>query len=62
MEWDFTREDVESGKAGYSVLEFKEDLFEEIHANLKEFHGDEQTLQFFSNHNAFHLPGFWEVY
>ena len=47
MEWVFTPEDVRSGKAGYSVLDFKEDLLEEIHANLEEFHGDEQTKQFY---------------
>ena len=48
MEWGFTPEDVESGKADYSVLEFKEDLLEEVHANLKEIRGDEQTKKFYS--------------
>ena len=48
MEWDFTPEDVRSGKAGYSVLEFKEDLIGEIHAILEEFHGDEHAQKFYS--------------
>ena len=48
MEWDFTPEDVKSGKADYSVLEFKEDLLEEVHANLEEIRGDEQTKKFYS--------------
>jgi hypothetical protein len=48
MEWGFTPEDVESGKADYSVLEFKENLLEEIHATLEEFRGDEQTKKFYS--------------
>jgi len=48
MEWDCTPEDVRSGKADYSVLEFKEDLLEEIHANLEALQGDEQTRKFFS--------------
>jgi hypothetical protein len=48
MEWDFTPEDVRSGKADYSVAEFKEDLLEEINENLAEFKGNEQKKQFFS--------------
>jgi hypothetical protein len=48
MEWDFTPEDVRSGKANYSILEFKEDLIKEIHATLEEFRGDEQTKKFYS--------------
>jgi hypothetical protein len=48
MEWDFTPEDVRSGKVDYSVLEFKEELLEETHANLEEFKGDELTRQFYS--------------
>jgi hypothetical protein len=48
MEWDFTPEDVRSGKAAYSVSEFKEDLLEEIHVNLEEHQGDEQIRKFFS--------------
>jgi len=47
MEWDFTPEDVRSGKVEYSVLGFKEELLKEIHANLEEFHGDELTRQFY---------------
>lgn len=48
MEWDFTPEDVRSGKAEYSVSAFKEDLLEEIKVNLEEYRGDEQVRQFFS--------------
>ena len=48
MEWDFTPEDVKSGKADYSVLEFKDNLLEEIHATLEEFRGDEQAKKFYS--------------
>jgi hypothetical protein len=48
MEWDFTPEDVRSGKADYSVLEFKDDLIKEIHATLEKFRGDEQTKKFYS--------------
>jgi hypothetical protein len=48
MEWDFMPEDVRSGKADYSVLEFKDDLIKEIHATLEEFRGDEQTKKFYS--------------
>ena len=48
MEWDFTPQDVGHGKADYSVSEFKEDLLEEIHANLEEFQGDEQIKKFYS--------------
>ncbi|MBM4147085.1 MAG: hypothetical protein FJ240_12585 [Nitrospira sp.] len=48
MEWDFTPEDIRSGKADYSVLEFKEDLLDEIHVNLEEFRGNEETKKFYS--------------
>ena len=48
MKWDFTPEDVRSGKADYSVFEFKEDLLKEIHANLETFQGDELTKQFYA--------------
>ena len=48
MEWDCTPEDVRSGKANYSVLEFKEDLIKEIHATLEELRGDEQAKKFYS--------------
>jgi hypothetical protein len=48
MKWDFTVEDVRSGKAVYTVAEFKKDLLEEVHANLGEFRGDEQAVQFYS--------------
>lgn len=48
MEWDFTPEDVRSGKADYTVAEFKEDLLEEIQLNIVEYRGDEQTKQFYS--------------
>jgi hypothetical protein len=45
MEWDFTPEDVRSGKADYSVAEFKEDLLEEINENLAEFKGNIEMLR-----------------
>jgi hypothetical protein len=48
MKWDFTPEDVRSGKADYSVFEFKEALLKEIHANLESFQGDELTKKFYS--------------
>lgn len=48
MEWDFTPEDVRSGKADYTVTEFKEDLLEEIQLNIAEYRGDEQTKKFYS--------------
>lgn len=48
MEWDFTPEDVRSGKADYTVAEFKEDLLNEIQLNIAEYHGHEVTKQFFS--------------
>jgi hypothetical protein len=48
MKWDFTSEDVRSGKADYSVLEFKKDLLEEIQVNIVEHCKDEQTQQFYA--------------
>jgi hypothetical protein len=49
MKWDFTVEDVGSGKAVYTVAEFKKDLLEEIKVNIAKDCGEEQTLQFFSS-------------
>jgi hypothetical protein len=49
MKWDFTPEDVRSGKADYSVSEFKEALLKEIHANLETFQGDELTKKLYSS-------------
>ena len=48
MKWNFTVEDVGSGKAVYTVAEFKKYLLEEIKVNIAKDCGDEQTLQFFS--------------
>ena len=48
MKLVFTPEDVRSGKAAYSVLEFKKDLLEEIQVNIAGHCRDEQTQQFYS--------------
>jgi hypothetical protein len=48
MEWDFTPEDVTSGKVDYSVVQFKDDLLREIDFNLSGHQGDEQVKLFYS--------------
>lgn len=35
MEWDFTPEDVRTGKSHYSVTQSREDLLEEIKENIE---------------------------
>jgi len=47
MQWDFTPQDVRHGRADYSVSEFKEDLFKEIHQNLEEIQGDEHIKKLY---------------
>ena len=48
MEWDFTPEDVRTGKVDYSVVQFKDDLLREIDFNLSGHQGDKQVKLFYS--------------
>jgi hypothetical protein len=48
MKWDFTPEDVRSGNVDYSVVEFREDLLDEILFNIADFSGDDMTKGFYS--------------
>lgn len=47
MEWDFTPEDVLTGKPRYSVTEFNKDLIEEINLNVAEFRHNELMKELF---------------
>ena len=48
MEWDFTPDDVMSGKVDYTVAEFRRDLFNDIQSNIAEIPGDDITKGFYS--------------
>ena len=48
MEWDFTPEDVLSGKAHYSVAEFREGLLKEIRESVGQHPDGEKFTQFYS--------------
>ena len=48
MKWDFTPEDVQSGKARYGVAEFREDLLREIREAVGQHRDGEKFAQFYS--------------
>jgi hypothetical protein len=48
MEWDFTPEDVRSGKVDYTVVQFKDDLLREIDFNLSGHQGDKEAKLLYS--------------
>jgi hypothetical protein len=48
MEWDFTPEDVRTGKAHYSVAQFRQDLLKEIRDEVGQHRDGEQFTQFYT--------------
>jgi hypothetical protein len=48
MQWDFTPEDVRTGKAHYSVAQFRDDLLKEIRDVVGQHRDGEKFTQFYS--------------
>lgn len=47
MKWNFTPEDILSGKAYYSVAQFKKDLFEEVRNGIDESTRNDEFIKLY---------------